>query len=191
MHPQRSSTGTSIGCGFAGCTGGLILGLLGGFLLVVLVSLGQAITSPIIPPTSNDNPDPDLRLMLHEGFFNRVIQNSLGDAARVDILPDNQLSISTEVQVAILGISRSVPVTGLFELQLIGQSVEIRLIDTEVFGFDLPLELTDFFGDDLLRFNQDLNMALQEVSTILAAPIILTGIDSDESSLWFEARETQ
>jgi hypothetical protein len=189
MNSQQSLIGGSIGCGLLGCAGGLLLGLFGGSLLLILVSFGWAVTSTVTPALPPPSPNPDLRLVLHEDFLNRVGQDSLGDTARLDILPGNRLSVAVDTDLSAFGLSGPVQITGLFELQLIGQSLEVRLIDLQVSGLDLPPEMTNFFDANLAAINQDLNLVLEEVSAILGRPIVLTGLGTDQTSLWIEARE--
>ncbi len=189
MNNQQSSIGVSLGCSLLGCAGGLLLGLFGGSLLLILLSFGGAVTSTVAPALPPPNPGPDLRLIFHENFLNRVGQDSLGDTARIDILPGNRLNVVVDTDLSAFGLSMIVQVTGLFELQLLDQSLAVRLIETQVSGLDLPPEVTDFFDDNLPAINQDLNLALEEVSAAWGRPIILTGLGTNQTSLWVEARE--
>ena len=186
----ETSTETSIGCGLLGCTGGALLGLVGGALLLILLSLIVAIASPIPTPVV-DNTSPDLRLTVHENFLNRFIQTPAEDTAQVDILPGSQFSIRIDTTVSLLGMSIPFQMEGLFEFQLSGQSIELRLIETKVSDLTLPPELTRYFDDALPGINQELNVALNNVSAVLGVPLVFVGLDSDDTTFWLEAREAR
>ena len=188
-QPSENISPGSIGWGVVGCAGGLGLGLVGGGLLLILLSLVIALTSSVAPVTAAVNAVPDLRLTFSENFLSRVIQDSTAEAVSVDILPGNQFKLLVNTSVTVLGASLPVQITGLFQLQLVNQTLEVRLLDTQVSGFELPQELTGFFNDTLPLINQDINRALQELATGLGTPIILTGLGTDQTTLWLEARE--
>jgi hypothetical protein len=189
MKNQPATDTNSIGCGVLGCAGGLILGLIGGGLLLVVLSLLLATGSSIPPASAAADAAPDLRLTVTESFLSRAIQDDTEDSVTVDVLPDNQFKVVFDTEVALFGAPLPVQVTGLFGLQLVGPSVEVRLLDTQVLGVNLPPELTNFFDDNLPSINQEVNQALQEVSTALGAQLILTDLSTDENRLRFEARE--
>ena len=189
MKNQSATDTNSIGCGVLGCAGGLILGLIGGGLLLVVLSLVLATTSSIPPVNAAADAAPDLRITVTESFLSRAIQDGTEDTVTVDVLPDNQFKVVFDTEVPVFGTPLPVQVTGLFGLQLMGQSVEVRLLDTQVLGVNLPPELTNFFDDNLPSINQEVNQALQEVSTALGAQLILTDLSTDENRLRFEARE--
>jgi hypothetical protein len=190
MDDQQASIEGSIGCGLLGCTGGALLGLLGGGLLLILLSLITAIASPTPTPLVA-NTSPDLRLTVHENFLNRFIQTSAEDTAQVDILPGNQFSLRVDTTVSLLGTSIPIQMVGLFEFQLNGQSIEIRLIDTKISDVTLPPELTKYFDDALPGINEELNVALENVSAILGVPLVFVDLGSDDTIFWLEAREAR
>ena len=189
--PVEASIEGSIGCGLWGCTGGALLGLLGGGLLLILLSLITAIASPT-PLPSETNTSPDLRLTVHENFLNRFIQTSADeDTAQVDILPGNQFSLRVDTTVSLLGTSIPLQMVGLFEFQLNGQSIEIRLIDTKISDVTLPPELTKYFDEALPGINEELNVALENVSAVLGVPLVFVDLGSDDTIFWLEAREAR
>lgn len=176
------------GWGVLGCAGGLLFGLFGGSLLLILLSLSQAASRPL-PPASNPSNGPDLRVTITEDLLNQVIQDSLEEPAQVDILPDQQVSVEINTEFSAFGAVVPVRITGLFGLQLSGQSLELQLLDTQVFGLNLPSELTDFFSTNLPTINQDINRSLQEIAATLGVPLTFTDLRTDETTLWLEARE--
>ncbi len=192
MHTQPSDNGNSIGTGLLGCAGGLILGLVGGGLLLVLLSLGWALLTAV-PAATTAAPAPgrpDLRLTLNETFLGRTIQDSTAEAVSVDIRPDNRFSLQLDTAVSVLGTTLPVQLTGLFELQLVNQALAVQLVETQVFGLDLPPELANFFNDNLPAIHHDINQALTELSAALNLPLIPTGLGTDETRFWLEARLT-
>ncbi|HEX9923402.1 MAG TPA: hypothetical protein VGD99_12150 [Anaerolineae bacterium] len=189
MNHQQLSASDSIGYGSLGCAGGLLLGLFGGGLLLLLLSLGWAVVSPVSVSAPAAGTGSDLRLTLSETFLNRVVRDSMGEAAQVDVLPDNELSVSLEADASELGLPISIPVMALFEFQLLGQSLNLSLVDVRVSGFTAPPQLLNLFNDRALMVNRDLNMALEELSNTLGTPLVLTGLGTDQTSFWIEARE--
>jgi hypothetical protein len=189
MNRPQLRTSDSIGCSSLGCAGGLLLGLFGGGLLLVLLSLGWAAVSPLPAPAPAAGTGSDLRLTLSEPFLNRVVRDSMGETAQVDVWPDNQLSVSLEADASELGLPISIPVMALFELQLLGQSLNLSLVDVQVSGFTAPPQLLSLINDRTLVVNRDLNMALEELSNTLGTPLVLTGLGTDQTSFWIEARE--
>lgn len=189
MQEPQFSIEDSLGCGALGCAGGLLLGVFGGGFLLILVALVWAINTsiPSTPPAAS--PEADLRLMLHESFLNRVVQDKTEGKAHLDVMPGNRLAVTAEVDVSSLGLSVPVQVTGIFELQQTGQSLELHQVDMQVLGLNLPIDLSGRFDNDVVGVNQDLNLALEELSTTLDTPVVLTGLNSDETSLSIEARE--
>jgi hypothetical protein len=190
MDSQQASINSSTGCGLWGCAGGALLGLLGGGLLLILLSLITAIASPTPTPLAA-NTSPDLRLTVRENFLNRFIQTSAGDTVQADILPGNQFSLRVDTTVSLLGTSIPIQMVGLFEFQLNGQSIDIHLIDTKVSDVTLPSELTKYFDDALPGINEELNVALDDVSAILGVPLVFVDLGSDDTILWLEAREAR
>jgi hypothetical protein len=158
MKNQPATDTNSIGCGVLSCAGGLILGLIGGGLLLVVLSLVLATTASISPAIAAADSGPDLRVTVTESFLSRTLQDGTEDSVTVDVLPDNQFKVIFDTEVPVLGVN-------------------------------LPPELTNFFDDNLPLINQEVNQALQEVSTALGAQLILTDLRTDETTLRFEARE--
>lgn len=190
MHQKQSSLEGSVGCGSLGCAGGLLLGLFGGGLLLILLSLGLALTGPVPSLAASANPnDPDLRLTLHENFLNHVVQDTMDETARLDLRPGNQLSVTSQAELSAFGVPTSVQVITVFELQLVGASLELQLLDVEVSGLNLPVDLNELFEEDLSLVNQDLRAAFDEMATALGRPIVLTGLSTDETNLTIEGRE--
>jgi len=187
MNNQPTSFKSSLGCGLSGCLGGLLVGLVSGVVSLALLSLAMALVAPVPspPPAAAD-----LRLTIHENFLNKFVQMPAGDRTQVDILPGGRFNLTIDTAVSLLGISVPVQMTGLFQLQLNGQALEIQLIDTKVSEATLPPEATNFLRDALPEINQELNKAVKEMTTILGAPLTLVNVGSDDTTLWLEARET-
>jgi hypothetical protein len=187
MNNQQTSLKSSLGCGLYGCLGGLLAGLVSGVVSLALLSLAMALVSPIPapPPAATD-----LHLTIHESFLNKFVQMPAGDRTQVDILPGSRFNLIIDTTVSLLGISVPVQMTGLFQLQLNGQALEIRLIDTKISEATLPPEATNFLRDALPDINQELNKAIKEMTTVLGASLTLVNVGSDDTTLWLEARET-
>jgi hypothetical protein len=185
-EPQVSDD--SIGYGLWGCAGGLLAGFLGGGLLLILLSLALAITATLPTPTGVET-TPDVRLTVAEIALNQFAQNAAAHGVQLDLLPGNQVSLVADMTVSAFGVAVPVQVTSLFGVQIINQSsLEVRLIDTQVSGVDLPPEVTtDFFSSPLSTINQDLNGVLGTASTLLGFPLVLTGLGTTDSELWLEA----
>jgi len=184
---NQTSVKSSLGCGLFGCAGGLLLGLGGGGLLLVLAALIIAASSPV--PTPVVVATSDLRLTVRENFLNKFIQTPTEDQTRVDILPGHQFRLTVDTTVSMLGISMPLQLTGLFELQLNNQAVEIHLLETKISDATLPPELTNSLNDTLPDINQELNKAVKDMAAILGAPLTFVDLGSDETSFWLEARE--
>jgi hypothetical protein len=182
-------TGSATGCGLLGCAAGTLLGLIGGSGLLVALSLLLAANGSVTPTNAADRVAPDLRLTVQEHFLNRVVQDSLEENARLDLLPNNQFQVILDTELSVLGAVVPLQVTGLFGLELVGQSLQVELIQTDVAGIDLPPELTDFFGASLPQLNQEVNEALQEISAGLGIPLIFSDLGTTDSQLWLEASE--
>ena len=176
------------GCGLAGCAGGLVLGLLAGGLLLALLALGMSPSAPM-PAPPQAAPSPDLRLTLSEDFLGRALQESTGEPVSVDILPGNQIRARFQTEMEMFGAPTPVQIEALFQLQLIGPRLAVALLNAELAGIDVPMELTGLLDEELPAINEDVNQAFQEVSSALGTNIVLTGLGSDETTLWFEARE--
>jgi hypothetical protein len=189
MYGQQA-TNNSIGSGLLGCAGGILAGLFAGGLLLLVLSLVMAVTAAA-PTPANPEDIPDLRLTLGEALLNRLAQAaSNSTAVRLDILPGNRVSLAADTSVTALGVPVPVQLQGLFGLHVANQSVEVRLIDSQVLGLDLPPELTNFFDRDVALVNQNLATMLANLSTLMGAPLALTGLGTTETDLWLEIRET-
>lgn len=179
----------SPGYGLLGCAGGILLGLLGGGLLLMLASLVAAVIAPIPAPAETASA-PGLRLTMSEASLNQFAQSTAGAPAQLDLLPGNQVSLTSDTSVTAFGVTLPVQIKGHFGLQITPQStVEVRLIQADVSGVDLPPETTArMFDSQLPALNQNLNQILVEASTVLGAPLTLTGLGTTDTELWLEAR---
>jgi hypothetical protein len=193
VYPQpiyeQEPSDDSIGYGLWGCAGGLLAGFFGGGLLLIFLSLASAIATTVPVPAASQT-TPDVRVTLAEAALNQLAQNSADNQVQLDILPGNQVSLTADTSVSAFGVSMPVQVTGLFGISITGQSsLEVRLIDVQVSGMELPPELTrDFFSSPLSTFNQNLNRMLGNASTQLGVPLVLTGLGTTDTELWLEAR---
>lgn len=187
-NSQSSFDVNSIGQAGWSCLVGLLLGLLGGGLLLFLLTLGWALTTTVPPVTAAPSATPDLRLTLSESFLERIIQDATAETVSVDILPGNQFRLQLDTTLSAFGVAVPIQITGLFGLQLEDQSITVQLLDTQLLGFDLPPEPANFFNHNLPAINRDVNRAWQELSTALNMPLFLTGLGSDETKIWLEAR---
>jgi hypothetical protein len=167
--------------------GDLIGAFLVGIIGVVFLSLVMALMAPVPAPTPGAIPD--VRLTVSESFLNRFVRTSIADeAVQVDILPGGQFSFVVDTSVAALGLSIPVHLTGLFDVQPSGgQMLEVRLLETQMADMVLPPELNDFFAGSLANVNNELNIAVNNMSTALGAPLNFTGVGSTESTFWLEA----
>ncbi|MCB0212323.1 MAG: hypothetical protein KDJ52_23480, partial [Anaerolineae bacterium] len=82
-----------------------------------------------------------------------------------------------------------IQVVGSFALQPQGQSVEVVLLDTQITGFDVSLDLTGLFNEDITMVNQELNSAINEVETTVGAPVVITGLTTTDTMIQLELRE--
>ena len=139
----------------------------------------------------NTTSTPDVRLTVSESFLNRFVRTSTADESiQVDILPGGQFKFIVDTSVSVLGISIPVQLTGLFDLQSTGQSLQVRLLETQVSDMTLPPELTDFFAGSLSDVNNELNLATARMSTALGVPLNFVGVGSDGGTFWLEATVT-
>jgi hypothetical protein len=168
--------------------GGLILGLFGGGLLLILVSLFSALAAPAptVEPTSPDRSD--LRISLNENFLNRFIDQPAEGAVNVDILPANQIRVVANTSLDAFGLPVPVEITGLFQLQISAGTLKIFLLDSQVSGVTLPPEFGDFFSEDVALINRDLQMMVDEISNTLGIPITLIGLTTDDTQIQLEIR---
>jgi hypothetical protein len=187
-HQQPSSTLDSLGCGLLGCLGGLILGLFGGGALLVFVSLASAILAPTPTPTPTPLNSSDVRIALNENFLNQFIEQPSQGAVRADILPANQIRVTVNTSLDVLGLPAPVEITGLFQLHLTSERLELLLLETQVSGLELPPDLNEFFSEDVALANQDIATLLDEISRRLGTPIRLNGLTTDQTRLQLELR---
>lgn len=177
-----------LGCGLLGCLAGVMAGLVGGAILWVIVSFLSALAAPL-PVLSPAPPNQaNIRIMVTEDFLNRFIEPPAeGGTAQINLLPNNQLQVTTHTTLPLLALP--VDIIGLFELQAAGQTLEVRLLDTQVAGVDLPPDMQGLLNPDIFQVNQDLSQAVEAVSQQVGAPVIVTGLRTTETELLLELRE--
>jgi hypothetical protein len=150
-----------------------------------------AVTATALSPSSTDDV-PDLRLSLSEAVLNRLAQaESQSPGVSLDILPGNRVGLTADTSLSAFGASVPVQVQATFGLQIANQSIEVRLIDSQVSGIALPPEMTHFFEQDVALVNQKLAGMLANLSTLMGVPLTLTGLGTTDTELWLEIRETQ
>ena len=177
------------GYSWLGCLGGILAGLLGGAVLLIVLSIVNAVTTDL-PPASPTPPDQaDLQITVDEAFLNRYIEQPVDGAASIDILPGNQARVVADTGVEVFGAIVPIQVIGTFALQPKGQTIEIVLIDTQISGFDLPLDLSGIFSEDIALVNQELNAAIDEMAATVGAPVAITGLTTSDNAIKLEFRE--
>ncbi len=188
-YGQAPAPADSPGYSLLGCAAGILAGLLGGGLLLLLVSLALAVISPL-PAAAKAEATPAVRLTLDETTLNKFAQNTAEGAVQLDILPGNQVNMKAETTISAFGVTVPAQITGLFGLQITPQSsVEVRLIKAEVPGFDLsPEVINGLFSSPLAALNQNLNGMVAKASTQLGLPLQLSGLGTTDTELWLEAR---
>lgn len=189
-YQQSPPPNNSSGCGFFGCIAGLFFGFFGGGVLLLLVSLAWATATADPIPPSHEN-IADMRVTLGEEFLNRIAQQNATNPVKLDLLPGNQIRLDADTTVTAMGVSIPVNIQGLFGLQVNNQAVELRLIDAQVTGIDLPPELNNLFSEDVAKANQDLTQVLNNLSTLMGVPITLTGLGTTDTDIWLEAHEAR
>jgi hypothetical protein len=179
----------SVGYGLLGCAGGILVGLLGGGLLLLLASLVMALNGGVSPVTGTGTVA-DLRLTVQEEALNQLAQSTTETSVQLDLLPGNQVSMKADTSVSTFGMTVPVQIIGLFGVQITPQSsIEVRLIQANVSGVDLPQDaLGASFNDPLVAINQNLNEMVKNSSTLLGVPLVLTGLGTSDTTLWLEAR---
>lgn len=179
----------SIGYGLFGCAGGILAGLLGGGILLLLASLVMALNG-VISPAAGSSAAPDLRLTVREEALNQFAQSTTETPVQLDLMPGNQVNMKADTSVSAFGMIVPVQITGLFGVQITPQSsIEVRLIQANVSGVDLPQDsLAASFNDPLAAINQNLNEMVKNSSTLLGVPLVLTGLGTTDTTLWLEAR---
>jgi len=177
------------GYSWLGCLGSILAGLLGGAVLLIVLSIVNAVTTDL-PPASPTPPDQaDLQITVDEAFLNRYIEQPVDGAASIDILPGNQARVVADTGVEVFGAIVPIQVIGTFALQPKGQTIEIVLIDTQISGFDLPLDLSGIFSEDIALVNQELNAAIDEMAATVGAPVAITGLTTSDNAIRLEFRE--
>lgn len=173
-----------LGCGLLGC----LAGLMGGAIIGVIVSVLSALAAPLPVLAPAPPNQANIRIMVTEDFLNRFIEPPAeGGTAQINLLPNNQLQVTTRTTLPLLALP--VEIIGLFELQAAGQTLEVRLLDTQVSGVDLPPDMQGLLNPDVSQVNQDLSQVVEAVSEQVGAPVIVTGLRSTETELLLELRE--
>lgn len=183
---NKSSPVANAGCGLIGCLGGLVLGVAAGLLIFVFAALGSTVDSGELAST-----DPNataVRITLSEAFLTEVVRDATeDDTAQFDLLPDNQFTITGE-QTLPLG---TVEATGLFRLQLVGQVMEVRLVELEAAGVEAPPGSENIFDNVIADLNRDLNQVSTDLSSDMELGIRVTSLTTSETELIIEAVEVQ
>ncbi len=180
-----------VGCGLLGCLGGVIFSLFGGTLLLLLATLVAALMAPTPAIVQTPASQPDLRVTLDEGFLNRFVEQPTDGTLSIDILPSNQVAIIGNAVIPAFDVQAPIQITGIFELQFTGQTLQVSLVETEVSGFALPPELNNFFVDDIPIINQDLSTMMDSISQIFGVPMILTNVSTNHVQIQLELKEAQ
>lgn len=182
---QPKTTGTI----WLGCLGGILIGLIGGAGLLIVLSLVMAVTTSL-PPANPTPPDQaDLQITVDEAFLNRYIDQPIDGTTSLDILPGNQAQVVADTGVEVFGVQVPIQVIGTFALQPKGQTVEIVLLDTQISGVDLPLDLSGIFSEDIAQVNQQLNAAIDKMAATIGAPVAITGLTTTDTAIKLEFRE--
>jgi hypothetical protein len=161
---------------------------MGGAIIGVIVSVLSALAAPLPVLAPAPPNQANIRIMVTEDFLNRFIEPPAeGGTAQINLLPNNQLQVTTRTTLPLLALP--VEIIGLFELQAAGQTLEVRLLDTQVSGVDLPPDMQGLLNPDVSQVNQDLSQVVEAVSEQVGAPVIVTGLRSTETELLLELRE--
>ena len=193
-QPASISTisGGEAGWGIFGCLSGLILGVVGGVVLLVTVSLFVALFGASPLPSSPTPPGkPDLRVTLEENFINRFAAQPTAETVNLDVLPGNQVRLTVDTTVEALGLQVPVQISGLFQVQYIGQTLQVALLDTQVVGVSIPLDLSDYFAQNTAAINQELNLMVSELSKTFNAPVVITNLNTTDTQILLDIREVQ
>ena len=174
-----------------GCLSGLILGLVGGVMLLVAASLLMALFGASPQPGPTPPGKPDLRVTLEENFINRFAAQPTAETVNLDVLPGNQVKLTVGTTVEVFGVQVPVQITGLFQIQFVGQTLQVALLDTQVVGVSIPLDLTGYFAQNTATINQELNLMVSELSKTFNAPVVITNLGTTESQILLDIREVQ
>jgi hypothetical protein len=189
VYNHNSLSDDPVGCGLLGCVGGVIFGLFGGGGLLVLASLLAALAAPVPAPASPPSPAADLRVTLDESFLNRFAEQPAAGSVTVDVLPGNRVNLVVNSSMEAFGLPVPVQIVGLFELQLNGNTLHVNLIDTQVSGGSIPVDASSVFSEDAIVVNQELQMAVDEISRTLGVPVTLTNLSTTDNQIQLEIRE--
>ena len=192
-QPSSISTisGDEAGWGIFGCLSGLILGVIGGVMLLVAASLLVALFGASPSPDPTPPGKPDLRVTLEENFINRFAAQPTAETVKLDVLPGNQVKLTVDTTVEALGLQVPVQIAGLFQVQYIGQTLQVTLLDTQVVGVSVPLDLTGYFAQNTAAINQELNLMVSEISKTFNAPVIITNLSTTDNQILLDIREVQ
>lgn len=186
---SNDSGQNSIGCGLLGCLGGIAFGLLGGGILLVVISIILAITTSLPAPEPTPPDQADIQVTVDEEFLNRFLEQPPEGRVTLDIRPGNQIQVRANMPVDLFGSPIPIEMTSLFVLQPQGQTVDVTLLDTQISGLDLQLDLSDLFNEDITTVNQDLSGAIDEIAATLGVPVIITGLTTTDSTIEISLRE--
>lgn len=192
-QPSSISTisGDEAGWGVFGCLSGLVLGLVGGVLLLVVASLIVSLFGASPTPGPTPPGKPDLRITLEENFINRFAAQPTAETVNLDVLPGNQVKLTVDTTVEALGLQVPVQLTGLFQVQYVGQTLQVALLDTQVVGVSIPLDLSGYFSQNSAAINQELNLMVSEISNAFNAPVIITNLNTTDNQILLDIREVQ
>jgi len=179
------------GWGVFGCLSGLIIGLFGGVLLLVVISVTVALLGAFPAPGPTPPGKPDLRVTLEENFINRFAAQPTAETVNLDILPGNQVKLTVDTTVEALGVQMPVQLVGLFQVQFIGQTLQVTLLDTQVLGISIPLDLSGYFDQNTAAINQELNLMVSEISNTFDAPVVITNLNTTDNQILLDIREVE
>lgn len=167
-----------------GCAAALIMSIVS-FGLLAAVSVGPAFGDIVPSPPEADPTRPDITMVMHERFMNRVLVEALPESIPVvgemDVQPGNRLVFEGEITVLIA----KVPV--VMTLGLGEERGEIRLAveSFEAAGYDL-VELT---GMDASAFTDQISGPMQgQIEAGLGPGAQIMSVATDDEQLIIEAR---
>ncbi len=181
----------AVGCGLFGCLAGLVFGLFAGGILLLFAAVVTALATPMPPLPATPPHTPDLQVTITENFLNIFARQPADGVVSIDILPSDQVALMGQTSWDTLGVQTPLQVTGLFQIHVTPQAVQVVLINTEVSDPDFPPELNNFFAEDTPLINQDLQMMIERVSQTLGVPVIITGLTTNNSQIQIGVREVR
>ena len=110
---------------------------------------------------------------------------------KLDVLPGNQVKLTVDATVEALGLQVPVRIAGLFQVQYIGQTLQVALLDTQVLGVSVPLDLTGYFDQNTATINQELNLMVSEISKTFNAPVVIINLSTTDNQILLDIREVQ